>query len=159
MEAQLIAYTITEVRGPKLQYLQTLYYIFNIKYNIIIYFSSIQSVWCIPIYHQKLNRNFWFLYNKIETEPNFLQRFGWFEAVFLIPRFFAHLYAPSLPPVNIQQGKSLFWLESSSLAKGEKSCSDLTNNNTLLQFFFNLYLKAIFCFVLEIYFFGRHFYC
>ena len=44
MEAQLIAYTITEVRGPKLKYLQTLYYIFNIKYKIIIYNNIFQFV-------------------------------------------------------------------------------------------------------------------
>ena len=36
MEAQCKAYIITKVKGPKLKYLQNLYYIFN----IIIYFGS-----------------------------------------------------------------------------------------------------------------------
>jgi len=60
MEAQRKAYITTEVRGPKLKYLQTLYYIFSIKYNIIIYFGLVWSVRCIQIYHRKSNRNFRF---------------------------------------------------------------------------------------------------
>ena len=43
-EAQRKSYIIIEVRGPKLKYLQNLYYIFNIKYNIIIYFGLVGSV-------------------------------------------------------------------------------------------------------------------
>ena len=72
MEAQLIAYTITEVRGPKLKYLQTLYYIFNIKYNIIIYnniflFGSVSSVHSnLP---PKTEPKFLFLYI-IKPKPN-----------------------------------------------------------------------------------------
>ena len=38
---------------------------------------------------------------------------------------------PSLPPGSFQQGKSLFWNPPMvPPAKGEKSCSDLTNNYT-----------------------------
>ena len=58
-EAQHKAYIITEVRGPKLKYLQTLYYIFNIiiQYNNIFRFSLVSLV------HSNL---------PLKTEPKFL---------------------------------------------------------------------------------------
>ena len=38
---------------------------------------------------------------------------------------------PSLPPASFQQGRSLFWNPPVvQPARGEKSCSDLTNNYT-----------------------------
>ena len=56
----------------------------------LIYFVRFGRFGVLEFATENQTENFGFLYNKIEIELKFLHRFGQFESVFSVHRFFAH---------------------------------------------------------------------